>query len=106
MIEISTFSGRHPIISVHTGEPVQDSVFGSSAEDPNDFPTLEKQASDFIYRTVMEEGFPSIHLYITGLTQGTTSFLNAWISLNCPCSLILYHYDRYSETYVPQDFTL
>ena len=97
--EFSTFEGRHPINSVWNNQPITQSVFGSSVENPNDFAFLTKVSKEFIERHSHHGQF---QMYITGLTQGTTAFINAWMQLQCPVVLILYHYDRNTENYVPQ----
>ena len=98
LTEFSLFQGRHKITSVLTNKTITHSVYGAKVDDPNDFVALTNQAKKVIRHHKNE----ILHLYITSLTQGTTCFINAWIQLGCPGSLILYHYDRNTETYVPQ----
>jgi hypothetical protein len=96
-----SLTSRHEIISVLTKEPITESVFGDTVENPMDFKSMEKSAYHFLHECVWA-GVKKINLYITGLTPATTSFLNSYIRASFPIEISLYHFDRESSSYLEQ----
>jgi hypothetical protein len=101
MIREVSLTSRHEVISFITRKEITNSVFGESVEDPMDFITMEKKALVFIQECVWD-GVEKIHLYITGLTPATTSFLKSYFDSGCPVLLSLFHFNRDSSRYEEQ----
>jgi len=78
---------------------------------PLDFLSHIKRSTEFL-QNVKHEATDALVLYVTGLTPVLTSFLQVWEWTQevvrdeggNPPQLILMHYDRDSESYVPQHF--
>ena len=99
--EVALFNSRHPIYSVLTKEPITDSVFGDSVENPLDFNSMQNTALRFLQESVWDN-VTKIHLYIKGLTPATTSFLKSYFDALCPIRLSLFHYNRDTQAYEEQ----
>lgn len=82
--------GRHAIPQAEDG-----SIFGNTI-DPLDPQALQTEAES----KLRELDIKSLDLYVTGLTVALISVLNACRQLEI--EVILYHYDRESGNYYPQ----
>ena len=86
--------GRHPMPGVELY------VYPQVVENPLDFAALEQQAYSFLM-DVLGRGYTHIELYVTGLTMCLTSFLKVAAG---NVQVTLMHWDRDTETYVPQEW--
>jgi len=96
-----SLTSRHDVISAITKAKITNSVFGETVEDPMDFKAMEKTAFLYLQECVWEN-VDKLHLYITGLTPATTSFLKAYLDASCPIRLSLFHFNRDSSRYEEQ----
>jgi len=102
--------GRHPIAN-EKGEAIENFIFEGQVANPLDFLSHLKHSTEYL-QSVKNDSLDALVLYVTGLTPVLTSFLQVWEGLNFvvrdeggnPPQLILMHYDRDSESYVPQHF--
>ncbi len=102
--------GRHPIAN-ENGESIDAFIFEGQVANPLDFLSHIKRSTEYL-QAVKTDATDALVLYVTGLTPVLTSFLQVWEWTqevvreqgNNPPQLILMHYDRDSESYVPQHF--
>jgi len=102
--------GRHPVTNSE-GESIDAFIFEGQVANPLDFLSHIKRSTKFL-QNVKHEATDALVLYVTGLTPVLTSFLQVWEWTQevvrdeggNPPQLILMHYDRDSESYVPQHF--
>jgi len=99
-LHIGLCAARHPM-------PVTDFVFPNTISNPMDFEGLTAEALEWIENQVIAENdAETCYLYVTGLTSALTSFLLAWqeIGLDLADQLVLMHYDRSQDIYLPQEW--
>tara|TARA_B110001454_G_scaffold217966_1_gene244632 strand:+ start:606 stop:971 length:366 start_codon:yes stop_codon:yes gene_type:complete len=102
--------GRHPIAN-DKGEAVENFIFEGQVSNPLDFVSHIKHSTEYL-QSVKHDATDALVLYVTGLTPVLTSFLQVWEWTqeivreqgDKTPQLILMHYDRDSESYVPQHF--
>jgi len=102
MREVS-LTTRHEIKSAITGKTISESIFGETVENPLDFETMRKTSLLYLHNCIWDD-VTELHLYITGLTPATTTFLKVFLDAGSPFKLVLYHYNRDTSSYVPQVF--
>lgn len=87
MMKIGTVKGRHDL-------PVEYYIFEEEIKDPTNLEEL--------YEIVEEklENIDKVELYVTGLTVVTTTVINYCLDTEKP--LMLYHFDRETNTYYTQ----
>lgn len=93
-IAVSLCEGRHPI-----PQAVDGALFGSVIEDPTDVEGLTAEAEDILLDRVGCHGH--VDLFVTGLTVALIAVINAARKLED--SVTLWHYDRESGKYFPQE---
>ncbi len=106
-MNIGLCSGRHRL-RTNEGEAMDFHAFHAPVDDPTNVDAHEKVCHDFIYRFTDAIGPTPINLYITGLSPLLTSFLKQWaLSSQTPYyDLVLWHWDREAEQYVPQKWAM
>ncbi len=105
-VTVALCKARHDIID---GDfEVTDAIFENTIENPSDMDSLQEIAKVWI-DTVWDEN-NRIYIYVTGLSQALTSVLTelknrliTFDSIVCP-EVILMHWDRNHELYIPQIF--
>lgn len=99
-LKVGLIRGRHEL-------PVTDYIFEGDIENPLDFVSLFRLANRRVIEIVGAEGDKfnlaedKLCVYVTGLTQATVAVINACI--NNQVKLELYHFDRDTNTYKPQE---
>lgn len=105
VLHVGLIAGRHPL-------PVEGYVWKDAIEEPTDFVSLENHAANWIHDVVSydlgTQPADVLYLYVTGLTSALTSFLKVWYNLGYHMAdhLVLMHYDRELEAYVPQQWVV
>lgn len=92
-ISLGLCQGRHSI------PRVQNYIFTQEVK-PLDIDGLTRQAVITLYN-LKKQGITTINLYVTGLTVALVAVINAAITHGI--TLILWHYDRESGNYYPQE---
>ena len=89
--EVALCEGRHEIKEAEDG-----AIFGNTL-DPR-FPTLLYNEAE---KVISESGVESLYVYVTGLSVALVAVINACHKLGV--ELTLYHYDRDTGKYIPQE---
>lgn len=73
-------------------------------KDPFDFYGLEAEASYFLFskERLLEDQVDILQIYVTGLTSALICILNALSKSGFTAPVYLMHYDRDSNSYLPQ----
>lgn len=108
-ITVALCKARHDIID---GDfEVTDSIFENTIENPCDMDSLQKIANEWLDTVWKMQN--RIYIYVTGLSQALTSVLVEIMNRHIETSyihpmrspeIILMHWDRDNEIYVPQFF--
>ena len=98
-IELGLCKGRHDI------QGVQEYIF-ENILDPTNLKYMHDKALETINKYSSDVDYLYLGLYITGLTVATTSVINAVLDHNRTYKnrviLTLYHYNKDTDTYYPQ----
>lgn len=95
--------GRHEM-------PVEEYIFPQIVENPLDFKSNAEVAQEWLFE--VDDSIGVVNLYVTGLTPMLTAFLDAWyrgrfnnMAGEGPLmpDVRLYHFDRESQQYLPQE---
>jgi hypothetical protein len=100
-LHVGLCGGRHMIVQ-NDGTPVTEFIFAAEVEDPLDFASFHHIVIKRNNRWKLLE-LETLYLYVTGLTPLLTGFLKEWVKLELvKTQLILMHYNRETEKYVPE----
>ena len=98
-IELGLCKGRHDI------QGVQEYIFENTL-DPTNLKYMQDKALETINKYSSDVDYLYLDLYVTGLTVATTSVINAVLEHNRTYKnkviLTLYHYNRDTDVYYPQ----
>jgi hypothetical protein len=99
---VALYTGRHEIKTAD-GELVEEGIFDALPFEMK-FEPMGHHAKNFLMR---HSDLNVLHLYVTGFTPALTSLLiqfNKLMYYERPNKLILYHFDRDSAGYLPQEY--
>ena len=98
-VELGLCKGRHDI------QGVEEYIFENTL-DPTNLKYMQEKALETINKYSNDVNYLYLDLYVTGLTVATTSVINAVLDHNTAYKnrviLTLYHYNKDTDTYYPQ----
>ena len=98
-IKLGLCKGRHDI------QGIEEYIFENTL-DPTNLKYMHDKALETINKYSSEVDYLYLDLYVTGLTVATTSVINAVLDHNRTYKnkviLTLYHYNKDTDTYYPQ----
>ena len=98
-VELGLCKGRHDI------QGVEEYIFENTL-DPTNLKYMQDKALETINKYSNDVNYLYLDLYVTGLTVATTSVINAVLDHNKTYKnrviLTLYHYNKDTDTYYPQ----
>ena len=116
-IHVGLCAGRHPI-KRNDDTPVNEFVFDEAVDNVHDFEGHRAKVFEWmgkhgntgnlkytqtkVHLTKLGTMRPHVYLYVTGLAPLLTAFLHCWKRVYVSTRLTLMHYDRETDTYVPE----